>query len=177
MKADAIRIVNYEPWHVDRVIIQPGQKLDLEMARSEAAALKYSGVAWSAFRGEDCIAMIGVIQQARGPANTRYAAWALIGRTGSVAFVALHRRVRNWLRAQKGPVHIEAHVREDFVNGHRWIDMLGYEYRATRPQYGPDGEAYALYEFIVPEGDTGAAVMDRHRSMYIDPHQRKAAAE
>jgi RimJ/RimL family protein N-acetyltransferase len=50
--------------------------------------------------------------------------------------------------AKCGIKRIEAHVRTDFEQGHRWAKMLGFKREGTMEAYGDDGLDYDLYSRV-----------------------------
>lgn len=74
----------------------------------------------------------------------RASAWALLSGDAGKCMPALHRAVDRFLSGC-GVKRIEAYVYPDFVAGHRWATMLGFEHegRLRAFQQGQDMDMYA----------------------------------
>jgi RimJ/RimL family protein N-acetyltransferase len=44
---------------------------------------------------------------------------------------------------------LEAHIREDFILARRFCSWLGFQFNATLPKYGPNGETFLLMSRVM----------------------------
>ena len=86
------------------------------------------------------IACCGVVR----PWTGRACAWALLAKDAGAHFVALHRAAKGYfdLCADR---RIEALTDSDFLQGHRWLKMLGFRREGQMQYYTPDGRHVDLY--------------------------------
>lgn len=84
-------------------------------------------------------------------------AWAIMSATGGRAIVPASRAIYDFLK-KSDYVRIDTPVRRDFVNGHRWCQLLGFTNETPEngmKYYGFEGETYDLYAFFPKEQDHG----------------------
>ena len=80
--------------------------------------------------------------------HDRGEAWAIMDRTFGQDFLPIHRAVKRFLDLVPYR-RIEAVVDYEFVNGHRWVKMLGFRVEAERMKaYLPRGRDATLYARI-----------------------------
>lgn len=78
-------------------------------------------------------------------------AWCLFSGEVYEYPVFLHRSVKERLPvlAKKGGFRrIQATVKADFLNAHKWIKRLGFVSEGLMPRYGPDGQDHVRYSKI-----------------------------
>ena len=139
-----IIFVPFEPGHIDLIRVQPEQKWELEaMPEAEREELvKHDS--WSAFKDGECLGCGGVIDFAPSWPH-RALAWALVGNEIGLDMVQIVRFIRGYIAAYPAE-RVEAVVDCDFINGHRFAEMLGFKLEAPRMvKYGHGGRDMALY--------------------------------
>jgi hypothetical protein len=112
-----VRLVDFEQWHRDELLVQERQLHELKDAPSRPV-----GQAWGALVGDHPICIGGLYEIWRGRAY----AWALLGRDAGPHMVSLTRAIRFQLDAAPF-ARIEMVVEKDFRAAARWAVMLGYE--------------------------------------------------
>jgi hypothetical protein len=71
-------------------------------------------------------------------------AWAVFPNDLGALFIGVHRTAKRFLDGC-GIRRVEADIRTDFCNAHRWVKLLGFKYEGTRRAFGTDGADYDLY--------------------------------
>lgn len=90
------------------------------------------------------VACMGITEYWTG----RGEAWAMFIPGNSEVFTRVFRACKKFLNSVNLR-RIEATVRTDFLNGHRFAMMLGFECeRYEMKGYGPTGESYSAYSYI-----------------------------
>jgi hypothetical protein len=137
-----MKIVPFEPNHLERLLLQPSQAIMQEtLTRPEYAKSLYeAGPAYSLVDGDAVFASMGLIPQW----EHRAIAWGLIAKEAGPHFRTIHKAV---LRTME--IHpyrrIETSVACDFEQGHRWARMLGFEREGRMRAFTPDGHDCDLY--------------------------------
>jgi hypothetical protein len=141
-----MRIVPFEPWHLEALVLQPAQAFVGAMLEPDyAVALAAAGEAYSGLEDGRVVGCCGLVPVHPGLAN----AWALLGACGPGRFLTIHRAVLRFLECQ--PVRrIQTTVQSDFAAGHRWARALGFGAEARLEAWGPEGEDHHLYKRIMP---------------------------
>tara|TARA_R110000744_G_scaffold5959_6_gene21066 strand:+ start:11250 stop:11708 length:459 start_codon:yes stop_codon:yes gene_type:complete len=142
-RTDSVDVVEYKAEHLARLDVQDGQLHHMQFVSAEQAAALVDGD-WAQSCVEDgrVYGCAGIVPLWPG----RALAWSYISihTTGS-KFLAVHRAVLRRLDA----CHIrriEMTVDCDFVQGHRWAELLGFVMEAPRMMgYFPNGTDCALY--------------------------------
>ena len=135
-------IVAFQPDHLQRLLLQPSQAIMQPTLAdpSYGPSLAAAGPAYSAVDGDAVFACAGLIPQWNG----RALAWALIAAEAGRHMVGIHKAVRRAL-----DVHpfrrVETAVVSDFVQGHRWATLLGFEREGRMRAYTPEGQDCDLY--------------------------------
>lgn len=136
-----MEIVPFDPSHMETLDLQDAQQIMLTWWTPEyARALKNSGQAFSGILNGQTIFCAGVARQW----DNRGAAWSMIGRDAGAHFVQIHRAVRRFLDLCDIR-RIEAYVDADFAEGHRWMQMLGFEREGRMRAFLPLGNDCDLY--------------------------------
>lgn len=98
------------------------------------------GPAYSGLVGDQVIACMGLIPMW----ENRAMAWGLIAAEAGPHFVQITKAVMRTMELHPFR-RIEASVKCDFQQGHRWARLLGFEREGTMRCYSPDGGDYDLY--------------------------------
>lgn len=111
------------------------------------AALCDSGMATAGTRDGEILAAGGVAVRWPGLGY----AWALVSPLGRRYPTYVHRTIYWGLRdfavlLKLRRVECEAHA--DFLDGHAWLERLGFEFESTMPRYGPHGETFWKYRYF-----------------------------
>jgi RimJ/RimL family protein N-acetyltransferase len=136
-----MHIVPFQPKHLELLILQPSQ-----VAFSDYFDPKYGpslvegGPCFTAMDGDEVLACSGVIKQW----DNRAIAWALISEYAGKHFIRIHKAVNRFLESTEFR-RIEAFVDADFEQGHRWIQMLGFEREGYMREFTPAGNDAVLY--------------------------------
>jgi hypothetical protein len=89
-----------------------------------------------------CLACIGVTEVDGDNAW----AWALMSKDIGMRFFDIHKCVRAWLDGFANIYkYVWADVKEDFEEGKRWVDMLGFKRYNTQHNYYEDGSTANIY--------------------------------
>jgi len=133
------RVVPYKAWHL-RWLQELGaaEGGGLEFSEMQRWALQKE-IGLTVFAGEQPVACGGVVKVWQG----RYAAWAYLPQISAAHMLFVTRAALSLLGSVQG--RIEMTVREGFAEGVRWARILGFEYEATYPKYGPDGALHFGY--------------------------------
>lgn len=118
--------------------IQGAQAYTLSyMTGAYLAALKGLGPSVTAMT-DRVIACAGIAVEGFGSATL----WAFISAEAGPHMVRLDRCARRLL----GMVNLRrVQATTTFVQGQRWLELLGFEYEGTMRKYGPAGEDHLLY--------------------------------
>jgi RimJ/RimL family protein N-acetyltransferase len=136
-----MHIVPFQPQHLEVMVLQPSQKGFSDYFDPQyGAALMNGGPCFTALNNDEVLGCSGVIKQW----DNRAIAWALISEFSGKNFVGIHRAVSRFLDLSEFN-RIEAFVDADFEQGHRWIQMLGFEREGYMRQFSPDGRDSVLY--------------------------------
>lgn len=138
-------IVAYRPEHLAALRLQEAQAFlgdflsDEKMAQGIAGPWSYTGLLDGVPVG-----VAGLSEKWPGVAT----AWALFAPDiPKSAWLAITRKCRAVVDAC-GFKRIEAAVREDHVQGHRFAKALRFSPSALMRRWGPDGRDYRLYEVV-----------------------------
>ena len=137
-----IETVEYKASHIDDMKLQKDQQYLASWLSPEQAKALEEGWAYTAIEDGVPLAIAGVIPMWQG----RGMAWAYISSDAvNTKFIAVHKAVKRFLDGCYLN-RIEMTVDCDFIQGHRWAKMLGFELEAERMRgYRPDGGDCALY--------------------------------
>jgi hypothetical protein len=138
-------IVSYRPEHLAAIRLQQAQAMMADVLGDEATAVAIAGP-WTFTGVLDGVpvAVAGLSEKWKGVGTT----WALFSPGLPMsAWLAILRKSRGVL-ASCGMHRIEAVVREDHVQGHRWALALGFAPSALMRKWGPDGMDYRMYEAV-----------------------------
>jgi hypothetical protein len=130
-------IVPFKAEHLQALRLQPAQASSALLTAAEAERV---GTAYTAMSEGVPVACGGLFEIW----PNRAIAWTYLGIDCGREFQALHRHVMHkivtapWRR-------IESYVDASFVNGHRWMRVLGFEYEGLLRSFMADGTDMALY--------------------------------
>ena len=140
-----IRVDVFEPADLVGLVLQDGQQ---ELPADRLAQGEFWASHGRAFTGRD--ARTGQVLLCGGAmqSHPEYATlWSAIGRDAGPAMLALTRKVRIFLGTLPHR-RIDALSRVGFVQGGRWLTMLGFAPEATLADYFEDGEAAMLFRKV-----------------------------
>jgi RimJ/RimL family protein N-acetyltransferase len=134
-------IVPFEVRHLDTIMLQPAQQQFFSyFDPSYAEALKVSGPCFTAINNGRVLGCAGLVKQW----ENRAIAWALLSGNVGKDFIKVHRAVARFLDLCEFR-RVEAFVDVNFVQGHRWIEMLGFSPEGYMRQFNPDGGDAMMY--------------------------------
>ena len=137
-----IEIVEFEAKHCQDLLLQDAQSLAQPLLESAeyAESLAQGGPHFSALHDGAVVGCAGVwmIEPHRG------IAWALIATGIGINMLHMHKAVKRFLDECQVP-RIETSVNYDFTQGHRWMEMLGFEAEGVMRKYYPDGSDAIMY--------------------------------
>ena len=139
-----IELVQFEPFHVERMELQPRQKRAVSYStRQYLGYLKEMGPCVTAIDGENVLGCGGVIEWHMGTGTL----WLYVCADIKRHAVRLHRAVARLLETVQLR-RIEATTEVDWVESCRWLQLLGFEYEGLMRKYGPFGEDHARFARI-----------------------------
>lgn len=136
-----MRVIPYEAEHLAMLDAQDAQRYLSAWVGDEQAKSLEDTPSYTAVHEDRVLCCAGILPIWQG----RAVAWAYMDRRAGEHFIALHRRVQQFLD-QCYVQRIEAHVDREFEAGHRWARMLGFDMEAERmTAFRPDGGDCSLY--------------------------------
>jgi len=139
-----MHIVPFQPKHLELMVLQPAQTaFSNYFDPAYGDALQKSGQCFTAIEDNHVYGCAGVIKQW----DNRAIAWALLSAYAGRQFIRIHRAVQRFLDTTDFR-RIEAFVDADFQEGHRWIQMLGFEREGYMKAFSPNGNDAVLYARI-----------------------------
>lgn len=151
--------VTFRPFLAGDVVqlqLQPSQHLTLGLSRprlsmDDGRDLEESSVdCWTAVAADGRIlACTGfrMLWPAGDRTNGHAVAWALLASDKGAAFLTITRFLKSVV-AVCSLTRIEAIVRDAHKAEGRWLKLLGFDYCAPLPSWGPDGELHHLYQRV-----------------------------
>lgn len=139
-----MEIVPFQPEHLDTLALQPSQADFLQnFDKTYAPALIAAGPCFTAIKDGIILGCAGLSKQW----DNRAIAWALLSANLGREFVRIHRAVERYLLIADFK-RIEAFVDANFAEGHRWMQMLGFEREGYMRSFSPSGNDAVLYARI-----------------------------
>lgn len=151
--------------------LQPSQHLTLginsaTISMEDALELEEMSVdCWTAIAGGRILACTGFrMLWPGGPTTNGHAvAWAMLAADKGSAFLEITRFLKRVV-ADCSLTRIEAITRKAIAAEGNWLRLLGFDFVAELPAWGPDGETHLLFQKIGPAppqpgqpGDAGTA--------------------
>lgn len=138
----SFQIIDYVPEHLLQLNIQPGQReMHAEITPEYAQSLTV-GPAFTAIDGDFIIGCGGLVEQWRG----RWMLWSVLSVRAKDYMVRLTFAARRTIAMQGvGRRRLEAIVRTEFVEGHRWAKLLGLSFHHHEERFLPNGEDADIY--------------------------------
>lgn len=134
-------IVPFVPTHLESLVLQPSQVgFTKYFDAAYGPALQSGGPCFTGVEGDEVIGCAGVIRQW----DNRAIAWALLSGVSGRSFPRIHKAVSRFLDSTEFR-RIEAFVDAEFEQGHRWVQMLGFEREGYMRAFNPDGRDAVLY--------------------------------
>jgi hypothetical protein len=139
-----MRVEPYRPYHVQLLIaqgVQPSQARQVSHVPATYASVeKPPGIALTAFDGDEVLLCGGIIPTRPGIGIL----WALLSANSGRRMLWLHRATQRVLTLEQWQ-RIEADVPDDFPQGCRWLELLGFKYEGPMPKYGLNGETHLRF--------------------------------
>lgn len=137
-----MKVVDFRPEHLLKINIQEKQletagEIDLQYGRGLLAA----GPAITGMIGDEIIFCGGKAKQWEG----RYILWAVLSKAASKHMVRATKIARRMIALQEEDCRLEAIVRSDFDQGHRWAHMLGLQWHHHEEKFLPGGFDADIY--------------------------------
>lgn len=117
-----IKVIPFESWHAEAIDLQPGQRGEWKGPPDHGEA--FTGV------------MDGTVVFCVGRAYGT-GAWALLSKDAGKHLLRITRIIERLL-VLNGDQRVEAYIKCDFVNAHRWISLFGFEFDRSDPATGFD---------------------------------------
>lgn len=134
-------VVPFEPEHLDTIMLQPSQQHFFNyFDPTYALSLKQVGPCFTAIHENRVLGCAGLVKQW----ENRAIAWALLSGDIGNEFIRVHRAVARFLDLTEFD-RVEAFVDADFDEGHRWIEMLGFEREGYMRRFSPNSNDSVLY--------------------------------
>lgn len=131
----------FKPEHLMRLDEQEMTAWLKTYVRPEHAEILAASPSYTGRVGDQIIACAGVLQYWPG----RGEAWAFLAKDSGKHFVAIHRAVRSFF-SSFDMARIEAAVDKQFIQGQRWVELLGFDMEvACARKYFPNGRDAVLY--------------------------------
>lgn len=133
-------VVPYKAEHLLKISLQDAQLsigplVDPKHAKALEQVKSFTGIV-----DDSPVVCAGIIEMH----DNRALVWAYVDRAAGKHFISIHKAVKNYLNLMNYK-RIEAEVDADFKEGHRWVEMLGFEFEARLKTYFPDGRDCALF--------------------------------
>jgi hypothetical protein len=139
-----MQVLPFRAAHLWLMTPQPAQAAAASHMTPEMARALEGPNSWTLARGGEILACAGVSELYRNVGE----AWSILGMRASRHMLAIHRFAAGILEMAP-QARVSTFVKCDFDEGHRWIQMLGFELEAPRcRKVGPDGDDYALYALV-----------------------------
>lgn len=131
-----ITVIPFKPEHAMAIQLQPKQLETVGVIHpADAAELARIGPAFTGVDGDKVIFCGGRAEMWQG----RALCWSLLSADAGKHMVRMTRIARRLLDMQEGYGRVEALVREDFEQAHRWVKMLGFKFECRKERYLPGG--------------------------------------
>lgn len=135
-----MKIVPFQPEHALTIDMQEWQADAVnEMSPTYAQSLAACGPAFTALDGDTVVACGGCAKMWAD----RHIIWTLLSKDARKHMTGVTRAGRRLLELQSG--RIEAIVRSDFEQGHRWAKMCGMKFHHHEEKFLPGGRDADIY--------------------------------
>ncbi len=143
-----MRIVRFEPAHLEALRLQPAQAaMAPDLTPDYARALAAQPAAFTALGDDgDVLAVCGCVERWPGCA----VAWALVSCDAGREMRALVRAMRGYFDHAVPWRRVEAYVDAGFDAGDRLAELLGFEREARARAFRPDGGDATIWVKIQP---------------------------
>ncbi|ARS27613.1 hypothetical protein [Sphingomonas sp. KC8] len=142
-----IEIIPFEPIDLTRIRVQAEQSIETmggaALTVEHGDYLAAAGPAYTVLRHRVPVVAAGVVE------NDAYhaTAWAVLSGDIGVGIVALTRAIGRFLACDEY-VRVDTLVRTDFVRGHRWARMLGFQREGTLHRWRAGTTDFDMYARI-----------------------------
>lgn len=136
----------FKPYHVDLLRAQGVQSAQLrEVSHVPATyASVPPGPAVTVFSGDYIVLCGGIAIKA----PQRGDCWALLSEEAGRHMTWMHYAVKRFISMQRWR-RLEATVEENFGQGCRWVELLGFKFEGRMPGYGLNGETHMRYAKVL----------------------------
>lgn len=130
----------YQPEDLSRLVLQEAQAWIQPYLSREYAIRLARDPAFTVIHGDEVIACGGITYWPQA----RPLMWSLLSRHARGRFFEVH-GVAKRLIACYGEPGLSATVERSHSSGCRWLELLGFQFEAPLPGFGPDGSDHDLY--------------------------------
>jgi len=141
-------VLPFKPWHIDYLSIQNGQRGDgwlYEMSTQQWQDMADNHTTFTGLKDDNILIICGLVPVWNGRATC----WTVLSNdVDRYALLWIHKNVSKFLdtlQTDRKFNRIEADVRNDYQQGHRWMRLLGFEKESVMAQYDPNGSECARY--------------------------------
>jgi hypothetical protein len=128
------------PDHARMIDIQEAQSVeDIDVSSPEYMA--QSGDAFTGMIGDYILFCVGRSKLW----NRRWVLWAMLSKKAGPYMLEITRATKHLLDLSKDDGRVEAWVRSDFEQGHRWMKILGIPYHHHEEAFLPNGQDADVY--------------------------------
>ena len=142
--------VPFHPVHLRHINIQKAQEHAINLfAHDEYTNMLMMGEGYTLIHKGEIILCAGIFPAADHMGKV----WAFLSEDIGTGLIPATRLIHDFL-IKSVYVRIETPVRRDFINGHRWCNLLGFVNETPdtgMKKYGFDGETYDLYAYFPEE--------------------------
>jgi hypothetical protein len=133
---EPVRLVKYEPWHLE--------KLELQASQETEKAPVIHGDAVTFLMGETVLAIFGGFPFGAGILQ----GWSLLSKHICPNKIRFHKQAKifvPYVMEKLAVRRLQVSVRTDNDRAFRWAKSLGFQCEGVMRSYGPNGEAYWLF--------------------------------
>jgi hypothetical protein len=134
----------FRPEHLWQIDLQPAQRNWHVYGTREYAQSLCEGIAYTGRVNGRIIACAGLIEIDENSGHM----WSFLSVDARRHFVRLHRTAVRFLQVT-GKRKLIATSEQYFVDGCRWLELLGFERGRDLPAFGIDGADHYLYEKVL----------------------------
>ena len=138
-----MEILEFQPEHLRTLIVNEYiSYIKPEVENPEYAKALAKGGAHTAVINGQIMCCAGIYKLGRN----RWHAWALLSEDSGPYMLPITRAAIEIMANYRKP-RLETHVRDDFAQGHKFVDLLGFSCETPygMRNYGDDGHDYYLY--------------------------------
>lgn len=135
-----MKIVPFEPSHLVGIDLQEWQsEITGELSPGYATSLASAGPAFTGIDGDVVVFCGGCAKMWEG----RHIVWSMLSKCSARHLISITRAAKRLIEMQSG--RIEAIIRSDFDQGHRWARMCGLSFHHHEERFLPNGRDADIY--------------------------------